>query len=186
MIRINLLSPENIKKEEPKEIIVLAVIIMCIFVLIGLFKYFALLGAYSGLQTDINNAQKNLSKYEDIVKQVETLQATKAVLETKKNVINTLMEKRLVYPKMMEDLLQLLPTNVWFTSLNTTIQPDLSMRLDLQAQSLDVYSIADMITALSASGYFSNVEIGAISTSGDAKKPVSTFTINFNYKRQQP
>lgn len=187
MIRINLLSPERIKKEEPKEIIALAVMIMVVFIAVGIVKYVILLGSYSSLEGRISKTQTELNKYEGIVKQVEALQSTKTVLETKKNIINNLMAGRLVYPRMMEDFLQVLPPNVWFTSLRTNLQPDLSMKLDLTAQSLDVYSIADLITALASNPNFTNPELGPISTAtGDPKKQVSSFTLSFSYKRQQP
>lgn len=187
MIRINLLSPENIKKEEPKEIIALAVVVMVLFVSAGIIQYVMKLGAYAALEGKISKTQTELNKYESIVKQVEALQATKNVLETKKNVINNLMAGRLIYPRMMEELLQLLPSNIWFTNLDTQLSPDLSMKLTVTAQSLDVYSIADLITSLSSSGNFANVEIGSISTSlSDPKRPVSNFTLAFTYKRQLP
>jgi Tfp pilus assembly protein PilN len=182
MIRINLLAPENIKKEEPKEIIALAVMIVLLFCAVGIFNYILKIGEYKSLESKINRTERELGKYEGIVKQVETLQSTKAVLETKKNVISSLMAGRLTYPIFMEQFLQLLPQNVWLKSMGTTSIPD-GMKVSITAESLDVYSIADLVTALSSNTDFSGVELGAINTSADPKMPTSTFTINFIYKR---
>jgi len=183
MIKINLLAPESIKKEEPKEIIALAVTIMVVFCAVGIFNYLIKVRDFASLESQINQTQNELNKYESIVSQVDALQATKAVLETKKNVINNLMAGRLTYPVFMEELLQLLPQNVWLKSMNTATNSDGTMKVDITADALDVYSIADLITALSSNSDFDKVDTGPITTSPDPKMPTSSFTMNFIYKR---
>lgn len=182
MIRINLLAPENIKKEEPKEIIALAVMVVLLFCAVGIVNYVMKISEYARLESKITMTERELNKYESIVKQVETLQATKAVLETKKTVISNLMAGRLTYPVFMEQLLQLMPQNVWLKTMNTVTQGE-GMRVDITAEALDVYSIADLVTALSSNPDFSNVELGAINTTADPKMPTSNFTMTFQYKR---
>jgi Tfp pilus assembly protein PilN len=183
MIKINLLATESIKKEEPKEIIALAVIVMVVFCAVGIVNYLIKVSDFANLETKINQAQNELKKYESIVSQVDALQATKAVLETKKNVINNLMAGSLTYPVFMEELLRTLPQNVWLKTMNTLTNSDGTMKVDITADALDVYSVADLITALSSNRDFDKVDLGPITTSADPKMPTSSFTMNFIYKR---
>jgi Tfp pilus assembly protein PilN len=183
-IRINLLSPESIKKEERNEILLLgyaALVIVCVFCAAN---YAMKLSRFQKLETRLTAAQQELGKYEGIVKQVETLQATKKVLETKKNVINTLMAGRLLYPRFMEDLLSVLPSNIWFRTLTTALAADGKMGIVLDSDSLDNYSIADFVTALAANADFSNVELGTITTATTNRQQTSAFRLTFNYLKK--
>ncbi|HBU69173.1 MAG TPA: hypothetical protein DEE98_02195 [Elusimicrobia bacterium] len=186
MIKINLLPPESIKKEERKEIFILAYGVLAIFVLIGLVKYGFKLSFYNSIQTRTAAAEQELGKYESIVKQVDALQATKTGLETKKNVISSLMADRLVYPVFMQKVMELLPSNVWFKSLSTNMSPGGLINVTLEADALDNYGIADLITALSTDGNFSGVELGPINTNTSAKTQTSSFRLTFSYKAIKP
>ena len=184
MIRINLLAPESIKKEERKEIFALACAVVVVICLIGAAKYVMLFGSYKKLSGRINRTQAELNKYESIVKQVEALQATKSVLVTKKNVISTLMAGRLIYPVYMEKIMEVLPQNVWFKSMNTQMDADGIMTITLSAEALDNYAIADFITGLSSCPDFSEVELGPIATSNSQKMQTSVFNLTFKYKKK--
>jgi len=184
MIKVTLLPSELIRKEERKEIFVIACIAVAVLFGLGMLRYTIKVAYYRNLQVRIGNTQQELNKYESIVRQVEALQATKTVLETKKNVINSLMAWRLTYPVFMEDMLQLLPANIWFTALTTQSQPEGRMTVSLNALALDNYSIADLITSFSSNPSYSNVEVGAITTGGD-KTVTSSFKLDFAYQKKK-
>jgi len=119
--------------------------------------YVAKLNSYNNIETKIQKKQKELAYYESIAQQVEKLKATKNTLQMKKDVISRLMEGRLFFPIFFEDLLQLLPSNVWFKSLETKMmegQGSNKIQATLDADALDNYSIADLIAALSADSDF--------------------------------
>src|SRR3989339_1010887 len=183
MIKVTLLPSELIRKEERREIFVIACIAVAILFGLGMLRYTMKIAYYRNLQVRIGNTQQELNRYESIVRQVEALQATKAVLETKKNVISSLMAWRVIYPVFMEEILQLLPANIWFASLTTQSQAEGRMTATLNALALDNYSIADLITSLSSNLNFSNVEVGAITTGGD-KNPSSSFKLDFVYQKK--
>jgi len=181
MIKISLLPPEFIKKEDRKEILALAFLLVLICAGIGAVRYTVKLASYSKLKQHTEKTQQELNKYENIVKQVETLQTTKNILESKKNVINVLMTRRLLYPHFMEDLVNVLPANVWFKTLSTKYDGTDKLSCVLSAEALDNFAIADTITALSSASFFSGVEMGAINTQSGQKQS-STFTLNFSYQ----
>jgi Tfp pilus assembly protein PilN len=186
MIRINLLSPDSIKKEERNEIVILAALFFILVVAIATINYALGLRTYNQIQLRVTQTEQELRKYETIVQQVETLKATKSVLETKKNVISMLMTGRLVYPKFMEQLSALLSGGVWFKSMTTQSQADGRMNIVLNGEASDNYSIADTLAAISADSGCSNVELGPLSTSNvnaQQKFPIVTYRITYDYKQ---
>jgi len=184
MIKINLLATELIKKEERNELIILAYAVLIIAVITGALNYAAKFRSYKKLESRVTQSQRELDKYESILKQVEALHATAAVLETKKSVINTLMQGRLTYLFFMEDILEVLPYNLWFRTVNTQLGSDGKISVNMDAEALDNYAIADFLSSLAASSDFGNVELGAITTASGGKVPTSSFHLKFDYKKK--
>lgn len=185
MIRINLLAPENIKKEERNDILLLGYLCLVILTLAAGTNYAIKLRSYHTVQARLGDIQKELGKYESIVRQVDTLQATKKILETKRNVINALLSSGLIYPRFMEDLLQLLPSGISFKTLTTRLAADGKMTVTLTAEAIDNYSIADFMSALGTNADFSSVELGPVITTGGTKSPSSNFNLNFGYQKKK-
>ncbi|MBN1823336.1 MAG: PilN domain-containing protein [Endomicrobiales bacterium] len=185
MIKINLLAPDAIKKEERNEILILAYALIAALFLIGLARYGLKYNNYRKLEARITKSQNELQKYEGIVKQVETLQATKTILETKKNVIDALKQGRVTYPRFLEEMLAMMPSNLWFKNMFTTSQPDGKIAIKLDAESLDNYAIADFITSLSLNPDFEDVVLGPINTTTSDKRTTSVFNLSFNYLKKK-
>ncbi len=183
MIKINLLAPEMIKKEERNELIILGYAALIVAVIIGAFDYTLKFRSYKKLEYRVSQSERELVKYESILKQVEALQSTTNVLATKKSVISTLMQSRLTYLYFMEDILELLPYNLWFRNITTQLTADGRISVNMDAEALDNYSIADFVSSLSSNPSFANVDLGALTTSG-AKTPTSLFHLKFDYKKK--
>jgi Tfp pilus assembly protein PilN len=184
MIKINLLSPELIKKEERLELIFIGYALIIVAIIAAGTDYFVKYRTYKILESRVEQSEKELEKYQSIQKQVEALQSAKNVLETKKSIINTLMMGRLTYVNFMESLLDVIPSNLWFKTINTQFIADQGVSVTMDAEALDNYAIADFISALSQSKNFNNVELGAITTNSGAKSPTSTFKLNFLYRKK--
>ena len=184
MIKINILSSSLIKKEERKELLIIAYVIAGLVVFVCLFNYGLKFYSYKKLAVKIESSQKELTKYEGIVRQVEALQTTKAVLETKKNLINTLSSTALMYPVFMNKLLSVLPDNIWFSSMDTKSTTDTDMNVNIEAEALDNFSIADFLSVLTTNQSFSNPELGAINTNASNKILTYSFKIKFDYKKE--
>jgi len=184
MIKINLLSPDLIKKEERHEFIFIAYAIVFFAVVAAGADYAVKYRSFKILELRVTQSERELSKYESIQKQVEALQSAKNILETKKSVINSLMLGRLTYVSFMEKILEVIPNNLWFKSITTLAATDQSVSVTMDAEALDNYAIADFISALSQNKNFSNVELGAITTSVSAKIPTSLFKLKFVYKNK--
>jgi len=183
MIKINLLAAEMIKKEERYELVIVAYALLAAAIVLAVFDYTLKVSSFKKLEDRVSQSQRELSKYESILKQVESLQATTKVLETKKNVIGTLMQGRLTYVYFMEDILETLPYNLWFKSVNTQLGTDGMMKVNLDASSSDNYAIADFVSSLSSNNSYADVDLGPITTSMSARSSVSSFRVSFNYKK---
>ena len=182
MIKINLLPSNMIRREERKEIFVFACIFVGFVAVIGGVHYALKFSAYNTVQRRTEIIKQELNNYESIVKQVETLQTTKRGLETRMNVISTLMTRRLIYPQFMETLVKALPGNVWFKSLSTKYDGIEKIVCALSAECSDNYALADLITALASNPKFSGVEVGPISTNASGPRQTSVFSLNFIFK----
>lgn len=184
MIKINLLSPELIKKEERNELIILAYAVIVLATIIAGADLFAKYRSFVKLQSRVSQSERELAKYESIQKQVEALQATRTALETKKNIISSLMASRLVYVHFMEDMLEIMPNNLWFRNITSNLGPDLAIAVTMDAEALDNYAIADFFTALTQNENYTNAELGSITTPQGVKVPSSAFQVKYLYARK--
>ncbi len=190
MININLLPKEVAEQQKFKEITTLvlgvSILISSILIAIYLSKRVVLVN----LNNQLYRIERELKKMEPIVKEVEQLKATKANLETKKNLVERLLTTGLVYPKLMVDLLKVLPEDVWFSNMSTTVirdqnTPDkkfsgISVRLTCSCY--DKISIADFLSNLENSDKFQNVKLGPINVTQQDKYEIHNFTMEFVYK----
>jgi len=185
MIHVNLLPPEF--EPAPSEInpaIILAPV--ATVVMIGLFIFYRQQSsAVENQQDQIKKAQNEIKQLEPIIARVEELERQKVELNKKKGVIQTLENERLTYPQLMEDLVRLLPSNIWLTNMTTVNQANgANMDVTLMVTALDNYAIADLISNLENSLIFTDVDLGAISTTQAAQGSQSmNFQIKTIYKR---
>lgn len=185
-IKINLLSKENIKVLERTEFIWLFILLMIISSIFGGAYYFFKVHLNDIAEAQFKQVQAEMTKYENVLKQLELLESTKSTLEIKKGVINSLHERCLIFPRFMEDFASVLPTGISIKSLVTRLQPDGKISITLSGDSVSNYPIADFITMLTLNNNFSGVEIGTITTrTAPGLAPVSSFTLNFSYLRKK-
>ena len=136
-------------------------------------------------QRDVIARKKTrIQELETIIAKVEELEAAKVKLNNKKGIIKSLESERVRYPQFMDDVMRLLPANVWLTSLATISQiPTNSMDVTMMLSALDNYAIADFVANLENSEIFTGVTLGAISTSsGPNNVKVMNFQIKALYK----
>lgn len=185
LIKINLLTSDKIVKEERTEYLTLgyALIVIVAVSLIGM--YAAIWTATGKLAKATVAREAELKKYETVVKQVELLQATKKVLETKKNVIDSLRAGALLYPWFMQTLAARTPAGISYRSMNATLTQTGGIAASMDAMALDNYAIADCIGVLSVDPEFSLVDLGAITAVGAENSSASNFRLTFTFTRKR-
>lgn len=188
MIRINLLPPEYEAAQAKREQQIyfggagaLLVILLAGFWLFQAHKA-------SALETKILNAQAELAKYQAIVSQIEQIEQDKKRLSAKREVIRGLNQARLAYPVFFEDLLPIIPSDVWVTNVTLVEQGAGTIKVSMTAQALSNFALATWLTNLQQAKHYSAIELSSISYAArEASGGQSlSFSITCVYKHQGP
>lgn len=180
MTRINLLPPE-IKAAQARNQHIKVISIFCGILVLAMMGFWSVrFIKAAGLSRRINTVRAELEHYRPIVAQVESLESTRNLIKTRRDVIQQLLKAGLLYPVFFENFLSLKPNGVWLTNLDTQIEGD-GLRLSIAAQSSSNYAIADWIYNMENSKYFNKVELGVITASGAESDAVLTFSLSCGY-----
>lgn len=133
---------------------------------------------------EIVKRQNEIKVLEPIIAQVEALETAKAQLSQKKGIIQSIESERLRYPQLMDDLVRLLPNNVWLNSFVTTMAGNI-MSVTMQVSALDNYALADLISNLESSQIFTDTDLGAVTSAAGGPNGGQTlnFQITTTYRR---
>ena len=136
------------------------------------------------LQTESASLKSDLERYQPIIAQVEALESAKVQLTQRKSVIQQLESERLRYPQFFDDLLKLIPNNLWLTNLVTSSQANSNvMTVAMDVVALDNYAIADLVANLETSQIFSEVDLGAITSAQSPTGQTMTFHVTTSYRK---
>jgi type IV pilus assembly protein PilN len=162
MIRINLLGqarPKAAKQTVPLEATVQIVLFAAAVVVAGVVLFVVYMSQNRQLQqtqTRIRELQAEKASLQQIKSQVDAFESEKAVLQQRIDVIETLQKNR----SGAQDLLQMVANTVgrvdalWLTSVARN-----GDSLDIEGEAGSINAVANFITELKRSGYFTNVEI---------------------------
>ncbi len=189
MIRINLIPPEFAQLQSQREQkIIFGSLGAVVGVFLMLFLFVEMIRA-SRLESKIQEAQGTLSQYQAIVDQIKDIEEKKGRLTAKRDVIVGLNRSRLVFPVFFEDLLPLVPSDVWVADIRLERVSGNSMEYKLNSRAASNYALATWLTNLQQSTNFSNVKLDRISYdySGgdkDTTQPILSFQLSFTYQHQ--
>ncbi|HCJ66433.1 MAG TPA: hypothetical protein DHV62_03680 [Elusimicrobia bacterium] len=183
MIKINLLPPEAKKKAEKKRIIAFFGLGIGLLFLIIFGIYSQKVIYYRSLEKEIRMLEIELKRLEPILKEIENKQKEKDLLTKKKQVMKDLMQNTLLYPQFLEELVNILPNNIWFSNLTTRPNPERKeLEVNLDASALDNYAIADLLATLEKKDIYSNIDLGPISKTGSENQAILNFRLSFRYQ----
>jgi type IV pilus assembly protein PilN len=178
MITINLLPQEYRAIARRRRIITLCVLagavagILMIFFLVGRITY------ASRLEKRSRDLNQKLAQLQTVVNEIKQIEAARSELQNRVSLIQSLDQKRLVYPVLFDDFLTLMPAGVWITSFQTAPHGN-GLTITLQAKANSNFAIANWISNLETSHYFQSPQIGPISY-GDS---TASFTLTCEYAR---
>lgn len=156
MIRINLLPFRATRQKENVQRQVTAFILGLVFVTIVLY----LVGGIwtkkiSRLNTQIATINQELTRQTAAAKEVDKIKKDLDALEKKTQVINNLKKSRREPIQMLEAMTGLVvEKRMWFTSFS-----DSDKTVKIKGIALDNKTVADFMTRLEGSGFFSNVNL---------------------------
>ena len=156
MIRINLLPFRAARKKENirRQVSIFFLSLILVFTILFVVNY-GLGFVVSNLKSDIEKANAELEKYNEINKEIARIKKTLENLQKKMDVINRLELNRHAPVRLLDTLTQMLvPKRMWFTGLE---EKDATIKIDGIA--LDNKTVADFMVRLQNSGLFSSVNL---------------------------
>lgn len=187
MIRINLIPPEYAAAQEKKEQQILIGFSSAIVAVVLILFWFVQSRRAAQLQTKITDAEAELKTYQSIIAQIDSIEANKRQLVAKRDVIRNLNRSRLIYPVLFEDLLPILPSDVWLSQMQFAEQPGgTAMKITMNLSAISNFSVATLLSNLQQSTHFSGVELSPISYTTSESGQILVFTITCGYQHQGP
>ena len=156
MIRINLLPFRAARKKENirRQVSIFLLSLILVFTILFVVNY-GLGFMVSNLKSDIEQANAELEKYNEINKEIARIKKTLENLQKKMDVINRLELNRHAPVRLLDTLTQMVVAKrMWFTSLE---EKDTTIYIDGIA--LDNKTVADFMVRLQGSGLFKSVNL---------------------------
>lgn len=186
MIKINLLPPEYEQvqaRREQKVIFGLGGVVLAV-VLLGFYAIEAKKAAALGAK--ISEAENDLKKYQAIVSQIDQIEADKKRLSAKRDVIRNLNRSRLVYPVFFEDLLPIIPSDIWISNVQITEMGQGQMKVVMASNALSNFALATWLTNLQQSTHFSGIDLSPISYAKTETGSTLSFVLTCVYQHKGP
>jgi len=159
MIRINLLpfraarKKENIRRQ-------ISVFFLSVFLMLAVLIYYNIYlgGRIKTLKKSVTVTENDLKKYQAITQQIEDIKKKLAILEKKTEVIRKLETDRFEPVQILEAMTdKVIAKRMWFTSFD-----DRPQDIRVTGIALDNKTVADFMTRLEGSGWFSAVKLNTL------------------------
>ena len=188
MIRINLVaadrrSAKGVSKgfEAGQKMMILGSLILVLTVAGLGWRYWALEQRAAQIEADIQAAQREEARLQEILRQVQEFEARRGVLEQRVKLIDELRKGQNAPVHMIDQVSRALPEMTWLTSIQQN-----GYTMTIQGRCLTLTSLSDFIGNLEGSRYFMRpVEIVESSvTAGDGKTTpdLISFTIRGTFQ----
>ena len=189
MIRINLLATERkaVKAvsrgfQAGQKMMILGSLILVLVVAALGWRYWALGQQAAGLEANIEAANREEERLQEILRQVREFEARKAMLQQRVDLIDELRKGQNAPVHMIDQVSRALPEMTWLTNMQQS--PD-GYTLTIQGRCLTLTSLSDYIGNLESSRYFMRpVEIvdSTVVPATDKTPDLISFTIRGTFQ----
>jgi len=179
MTIINLLPPEIREARKKRQQVIFIVSLVLLYGMILSSVWFYLNMKKLSLQRDIKKIDEEIAALQPTLDRIKQIEAENAEINRRLSVIQSLIKGRFKWVKILEEVSKTMTDEVWLSSLS----PQGENSLSLSCSGFSNYSVADFIVALMDNPFFSNITLGAVSSSGreEAERIVSFgLTLNYN------
>jgi type IV pilus assembly protein PilN len=187
MIRVNLLATERRAAKAAsagfqagqKMMVIGSLVLVATVAGVG-WRYWAIAQEKAQVAREIDAANREEARLQEILKQVQEFENRRKLLETRVALIDELRKGQSAPVHMIDQISKALPEMTWLTSM----QQSGGYTLTMQGRCLSLTSLSDFIGNLEASRYFIKpVEIIETKTSAEDKGPeLITFTIRGTFQ----
>jgi type IV pilus assembly protein PilN len=180
MIRINLLPVRQMKKRAKSRNEVIILIVGFVVLLLALTAVgFGQIQKISGLNSEIKSLNKEKQKYAAVIKQIKKIEAEKAILEKKLQVIKDLQTTSQIPVRVLDEIAKITPSaRIWLKSLNLK-----ASGLVISGTALDNETIAQYMLRIMESPYFSKAELKNSSMTNVNGQKLKSFGMNISIQK---
>ena len=174
MVYINLLPIREIKRRAKalQQLMVFGVCLAAVLAVLGLVGFYQASIA-SQLQADITSLNAEKQRYNEILAQIQKLEADKKLIESKIAVIKELKKSSALTVHVLDEVANLTPTKrIWLTTLNQS-----GASLQLNGMALDNQTLAGYMDALKTSEYIADVNLVSSSQQQFAGSNLKSFSL---------
>ncbi|MFH1612405.1 MAG: PilN domain-containing protein [bacterium] len=180
MIKINLLTPEEISKQKNFAKIIMISTSLIILGIFFLFISFAISIKVANLNKLVIEQKQELERYQPIIRKCEEMKKIRDEALNKVEIRNNLRKKQEIWPKMLEYINNNVPETVWLTlcdiGYNKTKNRD-EGRIDGYAFSN--MAICSFVKNLTQIPYFNNIKLISTQSGQVEEKKIISFKIIF-------
>lgn len=177
MIRINLLPRAPRRRLPGRQFleIGLPLVVLGLAVVLSIVIF----SQNAALQRDIASAEKEIADLQPTVARVLELDRQIAVLREKEKVIIALVNQQLPAASIMNEIRQLMPKDVWVTSMNV---PEPSA-ITIDGLAMSYYAVAQFMDNLTAGQLFRSVDLTVTQLDRVAVREVVRYSITARVQR---
>lgn len=131
---------------------------------------------------EIDSLNKEIAELNRLIGEVKQFEQKKAELERKLGVINSLKDNKVGPVRFLEELSVTIPKKVWVLSVKESTNPPANHSVNLTGEAISDEIIAEFMTKLEESEYFSNVNLVEARSSGERSGiPIQSFQLNCDF-----
>lgn len=183
MVKINLL-PVKAKQRQYNvvyQLVVGGVVLAGVFAFCGIW-HFLQKREEAGYRADIDSLNKEIAELNRLIGEVKQFEEKKAELERKLGVINSLKDNKVGPVRFLEELSVTIPKKVWVLSVTESTVPPANHSVNLTGEAISDEIIAEFMTKLEESEYFSNVNLVETRSVGERSGvPIHAFQLNCEF-----
>jgi type IV pilus assembly protein PilN len=183
MIRINLLPIRQIKRKKRllQEVLLFSLLVLMLVIGITLFN-FSLGRSVNILQQDISRLNQEKISYNKIIAEIRKHDSDRELLEKKISTIRELRMNSQISVRVFDELAAITPTErLWLNSLQHS-----AGRLVINGVALDNATIAQYMTHLTRSPYFSDADLANSSSTVVAGNRLQSFSLTIRIVNPDP
>jgi type IV pilus assembly protein PilN len=135
----------------------------------------------NNLTKKIEDTKTQLTKYNKINEEIETIKKSLAILNQKIDVIKSLDFNRKEPVQLLEAMSEIIvPNRMWLTKFTTS-----EANVNISGIAVDNQTVADYMTRIETSDYFESVKLSSIKKAGVSDKNLSLKTFGLSFSKTQ-
>ncbi len=182
MIEINLV-PEKFKKARKARMFIMAgagVAAVVVLLLLGII--WTKMQKIKNIEDEIRKIDAESASLKDKIEEVKKFNAQKAIYTKKKKLIDKLLEKQSVWPRLLDNVSAALPNDMWLESLRQGKATKEGLEISIEGRAFSKSLAAKFIKNLEKMPEITDIETVKIADGTFDKLNVVSYAVKFLYK----